>query len=117
MTAHPVKKPVPAFDVAKVRADFPILARTVHGKPLVFLDNAASSQMPVGAVAFGVFVARPTKVMPAGPQPCGGSSTARAARIFQNVAQPAVCRPRLSPPPQRHTRVPRPQSMSVKRFS
>ena len=46
MTAHPVKKPVPAFDVAKVRADFPILARTVHGKPLVFLDSAASAQKP-----------------------------------------------------------------------
>jgi cysteine desulfurase/selenocysteine lyase len=34
------------FDVACVRADFPILARTVGGKPLVYLDNAASSQMP-----------------------------------------------------------------------
>ena len=34
------------FDVARVRADFPILARTVGGKPLVYLDNAASSQMP-----------------------------------------------------------------------
>ena len=34
------------FDVARVRADFPILARTVDGKPLVYLDNAASSQMP-----------------------------------------------------------------------
>ncbi|HEY9897723.1 MAG TPA: cysteine desulfurase [Pantanalinema sp.] len=34
------------FDVAKVRADFPILAREVNGKPLVYLDNGASSQMP-----------------------------------------------------------------------
>ena len=34
------------FDVARVRADFPILARTVGGKPLAYLDNAASSQMP-----------------------------------------------------------------------
>ena len=34
------------FDVDRVRADFPILARTVHGKPLVYLDNAASTQMP-----------------------------------------------------------------------
>ena len=34
------------FDVARVRADFPILARTVGSKPLVYLDNAASSQMP-----------------------------------------------------------------------
>ena len=32
-----------AFDIARVRADFPILSTTVHGKPLVFLDSAASS--------------------------------------------------------------------------
>src|SRR5690349_10302326 len=35
-----------AFDVERVRADFPILELKVNGKPLVFLDNAASSQMP-----------------------------------------------------------------------
>ncbi len=34
------------FDVEKVRADFPILARQVHGKPLVYLDSAASAQKP-----------------------------------------------------------------------
>jgi cysteine desulfurase/selenocysteine lyase len=35
-----------AIDVAAVRRDFPILSRQVHGKPLVYLDNAASSQKP-----------------------------------------------------------------------
>lgn len=35
-----------AFDVAALRRDFPILDLKVNGKPLVFLDNAASSQMP-----------------------------------------------------------------------
>ncbi len=35
-----------AFDSAQARADFPILSRTVHGKPLVFLDSAASAQKP-----------------------------------------------------------------------
>jgi len=35
-----------AFDVAKVREEFPILARQVHGKPLVYLDSAASCQKP-----------------------------------------------------------------------
>jgi cysteine desulfurase / selenocysteine lyase len=35
-----------AYDVARVRADFPILATMVHGKPLVYLDNAASAQKP-----------------------------------------------------------------------
>jgi cysteine desulfurase/selenocysteine lyase len=34
------------FDVARLREDFPILRRTVHGKPLVYLDNAATSQKP-----------------------------------------------------------------------
>ena len=35
-----------AFDVAQVRKDFPILARSVNGHPLVYLDNAASAQKP-----------------------------------------------------------------------
>ena len=35
-----------AWDSAKVRAEFPILARQVNGKPLVYLDSAASSQRP-----------------------------------------------------------------------
>ena len=35
-----------AFDVARIRADFPILGLEVNGHPLVYLDNAASSQMP-----------------------------------------------------------------------
>ncbi|MBC7501717.1 MAG: cysteine desulfurase [Herminiimonas sp.] len=34
------------FDVERIRADFPILKLQVNGKPLVYLDNAASSQMP-----------------------------------------------------------------------
>ncbi len=35
-----------AYDVARVREDFPILAMKVYGKPLVYLDNAASAQKP-----------------------------------------------------------------------
>src|SRR5437763_11083751 len=35
-----------AWDVARIRRDFPVLAQTVNGKPLVYLDNAASSQVP-----------------------------------------------------------------------
>jgi cysteine desulfurase/selenocysteine lyase len=34
------------LDVERIRADFPILARTVHGSPLVYLDNAATTQKP-----------------------------------------------------------------------
>ena len=35
-----------AYDVNRIRADFPILATKVYGKPLVYLDNAASAQKP-----------------------------------------------------------------------
>jgi cysteine desulfurase/selenocysteine lyase len=38
--------PVPAYDVEAIRKDFPILSRTVYGKPLVYLDNGASAQKP-----------------------------------------------------------------------
>jgi cysteine desulfurase/selenocysteine lyase len=36
----------PRFDVARVRAQFPILDQTINGRPLVYLDSAASSQRP-----------------------------------------------------------------------
>ena len=36
-----------AFDVQKIRADFPILSMEVYGKPLIYLDNAASAQKPL----------------------------------------------------------------------
>jgi cysteine desulfurase / selenocysteine lyase len=38
------------IDVAAIRADFPILARTVHGAPLVYLDSAATSQKPAAVL-------------------------------------------------------------------
>ena len=34
------------YDISKIRADFPILSRTVYGKPLVYLDNGATTQKP-----------------------------------------------------------------------
>jgi len=39
------------LDVRKIREDFPILGRTVHGKPLVYLDNAATTQKPRQVIA------------------------------------------------------------------
>ena len=38
------------FDVERIRADFPILARTVRGRPLAYLDNAATTQKPAAVV-------------------------------------------------------------------
>jgi cysteine desulfurase / selenocysteine lyase len=49
MSANPIVGRT-AFDVAAVRRDFPILAQRINGKPLVYLDNAASSQRPQAVI-------------------------------------------------------------------
>ncbi|MBV1951896.1 MAG: cysteine desulfurase [Cycloclasticus sp.] len=38
------------YDVEKIRSDFPVLNQQVHGKPLVYLDNAATSQKPQAVI-------------------------------------------------------------------
>ena len=43
-------EPAAGFDVARIREDFPILRQTVNGKPLVYLDNAATSQKPQAVI-------------------------------------------------------------------
>jgi len=51
MTEPLPKKPTkPTLDVEKVRADFPILQRRVHDKPLVYFDTAASAQRPLAVI-------------------------------------------------------------------
>src|SRR6476619_2385881 len=49
-----LRQPQPAaragFDVQRVRKDFPILNQRVHGKPLVYLDNAATTQKPSAVI-------------------------------------------------------------------
>jgi cysteine desulfurase/selenocysteine lyase len=47
MNARPAETP---YDVARVRADFPILSTTVRGKRLAFLDTAASAQRPLAVI-------------------------------------------------------------------
>ncbi|MFB2553262.1 cysteine desulfurase [Ensifer soli] len=42
--------PTPAYDVEAIRRDFPILSRSVYGKPLVYLDNGASAQKPQSVI-------------------------------------------------------------------
>lgn len=49
MTVVPKITDVP-YDVDAIRADFPILAREVYGKPLVYLDNGASAQKPQAVI-------------------------------------------------------------------
>ncbi|MGR8919347.1 MAG: cysteine desulfurase [Gammaproteobacteria bacterium] len=46
MNAVTAAAAAPALDLAALRADFPILAREVHGRPLVYADNAATTQKP-----------------------------------------------------------------------
>ena len=45
-----MKDTAPAFDVAALRAEFPILSREVNGRPLVYLDNGASAQKPQAVI-------------------------------------------------------------------
>ncbi|MFZ1797012.1 MAG: aminotransferase class V-fold PLP-dependent enzyme, partial [Dokdonella sp.] len=49
MIAAPVAS-AGALDVERIRADFPLLARRVHGKPLIYLDNANTSQKPASVI-------------------------------------------------------------------
>lgn len=49
MTA--LQRTVPAFDARAIRADFPILQQEVNGHPLVYLDNAATTQKPEAVIA------------------------------------------------------------------
>ncbi len=39
-----------SFDVNKIRSDFPILTREINGKPLIYLDNAATTQKPIQVI-------------------------------------------------------------------
>jgi cysteine desulfurase/selenocysteine lyase len=44
------RAPAGRFDVARIREDFPILQQKVHGKPLVYFDNGATSQKPQAVI-------------------------------------------------------------------
>jgi cysteine desulfurase / selenocysteine lyase len=46
LAAPAIRETAPAYDLDRVRADFPILSQKVHSRPLVYLDNAASTQKP-----------------------------------------------------------------------
>jgi len=51
MKNNALVKETPSFDVEAVRLQFPVLSRSVRGKPLSYLDNAASSQRPASVIA------------------------------------------------------------------
>jgi cysteine desulfurase/selenocysteine lyase len=47
---HPKPRFEPTFDVEAIRAEFPILNRQVNGRPLIYLDSAASAQKPMAVI-------------------------------------------------------------------
>lgn len=49
MNAKPESVVLP-LDVERIRADFPLLSRTVHGKPLIYFDNANTGQKPLSVI-------------------------------------------------------------------
>ncbi len=50
MTREATLSPPASIDTGRVRRDFPILAQTIHGRPLVYLDNAATTQKPLPVI-------------------------------------------------------------------
>ena len=83
----------PALDIAGIRAQFPILERQVHGRPLIYLDNAATSQTPVAVVeAFRDYYGRYNANIHRGLHTLADEATAAyeavrdTARTFLNAA-------------------------------
>ncbi len=94
----PVAAPVSGYDVARVREDFPILKRLVHGKPLVWLDSASTSQKPVAVLDAMDRVHRETNanihrgVYLLAEETTAAFEEARAKiAAFINAADPAEC--------------------------
>jgi len=50
MSAKPAIRSTTTWDVDRIRRDFPILGTLAHGKPLVYLDNGATSQKPQAVI-------------------------------------------------------------------
>jgi cysteine desulfurase/selenocysteine lyase len=86
------------LDLARVRAEFPILARTVHGRPLVYLDNAASTQKPRAVIdAISEFYGGGYANVHRGVHLLSAEATAAYDRVREKVARligasdPAEC--------------------------
>jgi cysteine desulfurase/selenocysteine lyase len=85
-------------DVAAVRADFPILAQRVNGRPLVYLDNAATTQKPAAVLAalaeyyetYNANVHRAIHTLGERATEAYEAARARVAR-FLNAPDPACC--------------------------
>ncbi len=87
---------VPSYDVARVRADFPVLARRINGRPLAYLDNAASAQQPAAVIdAVAAYARAHHANVHRGVHALSQEATARyegaraRAQRFVNAASPA----------------------------
>lgn len=77
-----------AFDVAKVRADFPILAQQINGHPLVYLDNAATTQKPRQVIdAISHYYLHDNSNVHRGAHTLSDRATAQFEHARKNVAQ------------------------------
>jgi cysteine desulfurase/selenocysteine lyase len=84
-TPHEIH-PARAFDVQKVRRDFPILHQKVHGKPLVYLDNAATTQKPLSVIeAIGNYYRHDNSNIHRGVH----TLSERATEAYENVREAA----------------------------
>lgn len=77
-----------AFDVVKVREDFPILAQQVNGHPLVYLDNAATTQKPRQVIdAISHYYLHDNSNVHRGAHTISDRATAHFEHARKNVAQ------------------------------
>jgi cysteine desulfurase/selenocysteine lyase len=80
--------PLTADEVARIRADFPVLRQQVYGKPLVYLDNAATSQKPrCVAERIAQFYLHENATVRRGVYALSEGSTAAFAAVRQQVAE------------------------------
>jgi cysteine desulfurase/selenocysteine lyase len=76
------------YDVKKIRADFPVLSRTVNGKPLVYLDNGATTQKPKAVIdAVHNFDSNEYATVRRGSYALGDHATGMYEEVRQKVAK------------------------------
>jgi cysteine desulfurase/selenocysteine lyase len=77
----------PQWDVAKVRADFPILGRIIRGQPLVYLDNASTAQKPIPVLeAMDRYYRHTNANVHRGVHTLSGEATVEYERVRQRAA-------------------------------
>src|SRR5262249_26236493 len=82
--APPIEGGARAFDVAMIRRDFPVLQQTVHGHPLAWLDNTATTQKPQSVIdALANFYANDNSNIHRGAH----TLAARATEAFEQARQ------------------------------